>query len=120
MLSARGTGLVKVNRTQLVKKTETSLSRRRDALRQLLTGELSHIGSDEDFESLDDEAYFGIAERESHELERIEDTLERIRLGRYGVCEDCGHNISLERLEALPYAVHCVKCQRATVEVYGR
>ena len=59
-----------------------------------------------------------MAERESNELDRIEDTLERIRTGRYGECEECGHGISLERLQALPYAALCVKCQRAT-EVLG-
>jgi DnaK suppressor protein len=31
--------------------------------------------------------------------------------GRYGVCEDCGGEISAERLEFLPEATRCVTCQ---------
>jgi DnaK suppressor protein len=31
--------------------------------------------------------------------------------GTYGVCEDCGSEISAERLEFLPEATRCVSCQ---------
>jgi DnaK suppressor protein len=41
---------------------------------------------------------------------QIEVALNRIDEGRYGFCEDCGVEIPMERLEALPYAVHCVHC----------
>jgi DnaK suppressor protein len=33
--------------------------------------------------------------------------------GAYGRCEDCGKPIGAERLEALPTATRCVKCQAA-------
>lgn len=36
---------------------------------------------------------------------------ERIAEGGYGVCEDCSGKIAAERLEALPDATRCVKCQ---------
>jgi RNA polymerase-binding transcription factor DksA len=32
--------------------------------------------------------------------------------GTYGICERCGRRISLERLEALPWAVRCIDCQQ--------
>jgi DnaK suppressor protein len=35
----------------------------------------------------------------------------RIAEGGYGVCEDCSGKIAPERLEALPDATRCVKCQ---------
>ena len=31
--------------------------------------------------------------------------------GEYGVCEDCGQKISVERLKFLPEATRCVACQ---------
>jgi DnaK suppressor protein len=31
--------------------------------------------------------------------------------GEYGVCEDCGQEISAERLSFLPEATRCVGCQ---------
>jgi RNA polymerase-binding transcription factor DksA len=33
--------------------------------------------------------------------------------GGYGVCEDCGGRIAPERLEAIPNATRCVRCQGA-------
>jgi DnaK suppressor protein len=44
-------------------------------------------------------------------LEQIEDALERIEAGVYGKCENCGNEISLARLKALPYAKLCILCQ---------
>jgi DnaK suppressor protein len=45
------------------------------------------------------------------EMAQIEKTLARLSKGEYGVCEVCGDPITPERLEALPYAAHCVVCE---------
>jgi DnaK suppressor protein len=37
--------------------------------------------------------------------------LERIRQGTYGECRSCGGEIEAKRLEALPFARYCIKCQ---------
>lgn len=37
--------------------------------------------------------------------------LERIRQGTYGDCQSCGGEIEPKRLEALPFALYCIKCQ---------
>ncbi len=37
--------------------------------------------------------------------------LERIREKTYGECQSCGGEIELKRLEALPFARYCIKCQ---------
>ena len=49
---------------------------------------------------------------ESRELASIENALERMRLGQYGICEGCSKKISMARLDALPYATMCIDCQR--------
>jgi RNA polymerase-binding transcription factor DksA len=36
--------------------------------------------------------------------------LQRLDEGRYGDCEECGETIPKARLEAIPYARHCVQC----------
>ncbi|HOM17257.1 MAG TPA: TraR/DksA family transcriptional regulator, partial [Thermoguttaceae bacterium] len=59
-----------------------------------------------------DEIISQLAEVESRELAQIENALERMRSGQYGICESCGHSIALARLQALPYATLCIKCQR--------
>lgn len=47
------------------------------------------------------------------ELAQIEKALERIEDGSYGRCMSCGEEISHKRLRALPFAVHCVECQKS-------
>ena len=35
----------------------------------------------------------------------------KLNEGTYGICEECGAEISESRLEALPYAIRCVECE---------
>ena len=52
----------------------------------------------------------------SQDLKRyqaIESALLRINQGRDGLCAKCGKKIPEERLEAIPYAVLCVECQKS-------
>jgi DnaK suppressor protein len=41
----------------------------------------------------------------------IDEALERIRLGLYGICESCEGGIEKARLQAMPFTRMCVKCQ---------
>ena len=98
------------------------LIKRRDALRKALAGDLSLLRElnaqssgdvvDAALDSAQDEISSQLAEVESRELSRIEYALERMRSGQFGVCESCGCGIPMARLNALPYATHCIKCQR--------
>lgn len=45
-------------------------------------------------------------------IEKTKKALLKIEKGTYGICEKCGKEISKERLEALPQAIYCIKCQR--------
>ena len=40
----------------------------------------------------------------------IEDALQRLDAGKYGLCVDCGTTIPFERMEAIPEADRCVNC----------
>src|SRR5438067_1558537 len=44
-------------------------------------------------------------------LAQVDAALERMDVGRYGICARCGQNIAPDRLEALPYAIYCITCQ---------
>ena len=44
-------------------------------------------------------------------LQQVEQALQRMDEGSYGVCEECGGPIGLERLEAVPWANLCVNCR---------
>ena len=51
-------------------------------------------------------------QRDAGEIRDIDAALERIKLGTYGVCIDCGAEIARERLQAYPTAKRCTNCQR--------
>lgn len=44
------------------------------------------------------------------QLRDVKKALDRIEQGKYGQCEQCGKEIRLERLEALPHAGICLDC----------
>ncbi|HYX30436.1 MAG TPA: TraR/DksA family transcriptional regulator [Pyrinomonadaceae bacterium] len=44
-------------------------------------------------------------------LDSIDAALGRIEEGEYGHCDNCGEPIQEKRLEAVPWAQHCVTCQ---------
>jgi DnaK suppressor protein len=52
-----------------------------------------------------------------HELAEIRVALERINQGTYGVCAECGDDIPMKRLEALPFAMYCTDCQEYVDQV---
>jgi len=44
-------------------------------------------------------------------LQMVERALSSIAEGTYGECEQCGNAINERRLEAVPWARHCIVCQ---------
>jgi DnaK suppressor protein len=104
------------------------LIKRRDALRRALAGDLSLLKElraqtagdlvDAALDSAQDEISSQLAEVESRELSSVENALERMRQGQYGICEGCACKIPMARLNALPYATYCITCQREA-EKYG-
>ena len=42
----------------------------------------------------------------------VEAAIQRLDDGTYGACIRCGRPIAAERLDALPWAAHCIDCQR--------
>ncbi len=44
-------------------------------------------------------------------LREVEEALARVKEGTYGICAECEEPISPKRLQALPWAKFCVRCQ---------
>jgi len=115
-----------MNRNQKLDVLHQDLLQRREALRQALNGDLTLLrelrrsGCDVvDFatDSTAEVLSSQLAEVESRELANVEHALLKMKLNRYGMCEECGKNIAWPRLEALPYAAHCIECQRMLEEL---
>lgn len=40
-------------------------------------------------------------------LRKIDQALRKLQEGTYGICEECGDEISMERLRVMPFAIYC-------------
>ncbi|MCC7175987.1 MAG: TraR/DksA family transcriptional regulator [Bryobacterales bacterium] len=50
-------------------------------------------------------------DRDSHLLRNVRAALRRIEDGSYGTCMHCEEEISPKRLDAVPWAAYCIRCQ---------
>jgi RNA polymerase-binding transcription factor len=57
------------------------------------------------------ELSFARSNNDRHFLRLVEHALSNIAAGIYGECEQCGNVINERRLEAVPWAQHCIVCQ---------
>ncbi len=49
--------------------------------------------------------------RERKLLDKIDEAINRIDEGTYGICDECGEEIRIKRLEARPVAKFCIDCK---------
>lgn len=52
-----------------------------------------------------------IRDRERKLIFKIQEALQRLNDGEYGICEECGENIGIERLKARPVTTLCIECK---------
>ncbi|MCM3778458.1 TraR/DksA family transcriptional regulator [Microbacterium hydrocarbonoxydans] len=52
----------------------------------------------------------GLAEAAASELRQVDEAMDRLDAGTYGLCAHCGRPIPAARLEVRPFATHCVAC----------
>jgi DnaK suppressor protein len=79
------------------------------------TGNLSNVPlhmADLGTDNYDQEFTLGLIENEQGTLELVEEALGRMHKGTFGQCAECGELIAKPRLQAIPYARHCIKCAR--------
>jgi RNA polymerase-binding transcription factor DksA len=104
------------------------------ALRERLKGDVSHLTSealhttggetsgglsnaplhpaDLGTDNFEQEFTLGLMQNQAQALKEIDDALDRVHRGTFGRCEECAAAIPKGRLQALPYARHCVACAR--------
>jgi DnaK suppressor protein len=52
-----------------------------------------------------------LREREQKLLKKIDEAIDRISEGSFGICEECDGKISLKRLKARPVTTLCIECK---------
>jgi len=79
------------------------------------TGNLSNVPlhlADLGTDNYDQEFTLGLIENEQGTLELINEALDRMERGEFGHCVECAEPITKSRLQAIPYARHCIRCAR--------
>jgi DnaK suppressor protein len=95
-------------------------TRRQDLHRTVTRNQVDGRNADEDTaqdiadraaSSYTKEFLFSQSNNERQILQMVENALARIREGSFGDCVHCGKEINPKRLEAVPWARHCIECQ---------
>jgi DnaK suppressor protein len=100
-------------RKQLIEKKQMILEGANEAISsQLVTQKenLPELG-DQASAEIDNNFLLRLKGREKKLLTKIDQALERIENGTFGICEECGQAIGLKRLEARPVTTMCIECK---------
>lgn len=60
---------------------------------------------------IQDDIEIALIQMKAETLDHIEEALVQLGAGEYGLCVECGEEISERRLRALPFAVRCTACE---------
>ena len=78
------------------------------------SGDLSAYGvhmADQGSDAMEREMGFLMASREGKYIRHLDEALQRIEDGTFGICKTCGKDIADKRLEAVPNATECFDCK---------
>ena len=66
--------------------------------------------ADDAVQSYDRQMIMGLGEKDLTKLRLVEEAIEKLDNGQYGVCSECEELIPEGRLILIPFALHCVDC----------
>ena len=72
----------------------------------------SYHPADQGSDTMEKEKSVFLASSKGNELYEIDQALMRAKDGKFGICDSCGKEVDIARLEAVPYARYCIKCSR--------
>jgi len=97
--------------------SENNLNRSQRESSGDLSGYAYHM-ADVGTDSFGREMELNIASGENERLRLIEEALERIEEGTFGLCVSCDKKIKIDRLQAIPYTRLCIECARESEKKY--
>lgn len=97
-------------REETIKEITDQLGRKLDEDLQTKIDSALDVG-DQSLLNLTEGIDISLLEMRNRMRKDIDDALNRLEEGTYGICIDCGEEISEGRLKVVPFATHCVKCQ---------
>jgi DnaK suppressor protein len=104
-------------RRLLIKKREEIVKEAKSEITKFKTGEkkqiIETVLDDGDLSVVDLSEDISLKQLSTHRemLIKIDTALRKIDDNTYGICEECGDEISEDRLKILPFAIYCRDCQ---------
>ena len=74
-------------------------------------GEATQDIADKAANSYTKEFLFSLSNTERDILQQVDEAIARLDGRRFGTCASCEEEMNLKRLEAVPWARHCLRCQ---------
>jgi DnaK suppressor protein len=106
-------------REEKIQEIRAKLLRQREALLNEAETALNELPGQTIFPDLGDQAtaetdrnfMLRLRGREQRLLKKIDEAIDRIENGTFGICDDCGNEIDVKRLEARPVTTMCIECK---------
>ncbi|MCL5062244.1 MAG: TraR/DksA family transcriptional regulator [Nitrospiraceae bacterium] len=104
-------------RKVLVQKREDIVREAKSEIKKFKSGEkkqlVETVMDDGDLSVVDLSEDISLKQLSNHRetLIKIDVALRKLEDGTYGICEECGDEISEERLKIMPFAIYCRDCQ---------
>ena len=98
---------------EMLEERRQEIHQKLKSLRETLPADNDNVKDTEE-QSVDDfvqEVDFALMQMKSQTLAKIDEAIQRLERGRYGVCIECATEIAAARLTALPFAALCRDCQ---------
>jgi DnaK suppressor protein len=108
--------LLITRREEIIKEAKSEISKYiKGETRQLVDTALD----DGDWSIIDLSEDISLKQLSTHRenLLKIDEALRKLDEGTYGICEDCGGEISEERLQVIPFAIHCLDCKEKREQI---
>jgi DnaK suppressor protein len=97
-------------RQEIIREIEESLGQSLTEDQQRRLESARDVG-DQALMDLERELGISLMEMRNRRRQSIDEALTRLHEGTYGICAECGIEISEKRLQAVPFAKLCVECQ---------
>jgi DnaK suppressor protein len=73
--------------------------------------------ADQSAQDVDQGIDYSLLEMKYEQYKDIADAFRKLQSDSYGLCEECGNEISVKRLEVSPFARYCIECKTRKEEI---
>jgi len=98
-------------REKLLEKRQEVVASQKRSIKSISGTERRQDGFDVPFQEDGTDIHISCINSDKQKIFCIDRALELIEAEKYGICQACQQPIPLSRLEVMPFATHCTKCQ---------